>query len=63
MWKQKLGMSIGNGYKIPTCEIIQILKTIGFDAISPCWSSTEDLTKIVATAEECGVRTCILGGG
>lgn len=53
MWKQKLGMSIGNKYSIPTTEIIKMLKSIGFDAISPEWEPNLDLKMIVDTAKTC----------
>lgn len=53
MWKQKLGISIENHYKIPTAEIIKMLKNIGFDAISPAWEQNIDLKSISDTAKEC----------
>ena len=55
MWKQKLGISIGNNYLIPTTKIIKILKIIGFDAVSPEWEPDADLKGIAETAEECGM--------
>lgn len=55
MWKQKLGISIGNHYSIPTTEIIALLKSIGFDAISPDWSTDVDLTETVNAAKAQGL--------
>ena len=53
MWKQKIGISIGNQYDIPTCDVVKILKRIGFDAISPVWKTEEDLSKIACAAKDC----------
>ena len=33
MWKQKISLSIGNRYGFPACEVVKILKQIGFDGI------------------------------
>ena len=53
MWKQKISLSIRNKYSAPTCEIVPMLKQIGFDAISPEWESNDILREIVKAAEEC----------
>lgn len=38
MWKQKIGISLGNNYSgISTPEIVRIVAKIGFDAISLEW--------------------------
>lgn len=55
MWKQKIGMSIGNRYSAETVEVVKLLKTIGFDAVSPEYTTDEALEKIVLTARECGM--------
>lgn len=55
MWNQKIGLSIGNQYAIPTTEVIQMLAQIGFDAISPEWETDADLESIVKTASDCGL--------
>ena len=52
MWKQKLGISVNNNYKIPTTEVVKLIKQIGFDAISPEWENDEKLNAIVKTAKE-----------
>ena len=53
MWKQKLGISLGNHYSIPTEDIIKIAKAVGFDAISPEWEKDVDLDAVVTAAKEC----------
>ena len=51
MWKQKIGISVYNNYyPIPTCEIIPMLKRIGFDAISPEWAENVDLAPVITAA-------------
>ena len=55
MWKQKIGISIGNGYTVPTTEVVKIIAQTGFDAISPLWKRGIDLTDVVATARSCGL--------
>jgi len=52
MWQQKLGISIYNNYRIPTTEVVKLVKQIGFDAISPEWENDEKLYEIVKTAKE-----------
>ena len=37
MYKQKIGISISNNYVRPINEVIEIIKNVGFDAISPVW--------------------------
>ena len=56
MWKQKLGISIYNNYKIPTTEVVKLVKQIGFDAVSPEWESDEKLNEIVKVAKEYNVE-------
>ena len=55
MWKQKIGISIGNSYAIPTTEVVKMLAQIGFEAISPDWKRGIDLTDVISTARECGL--------
>lgn len=56
MWKQKIGISVGNQYAVPTSEVVKIVKASGFDAISPVWETLEKLTEIAETARECGLE-------
>lgn len=55
MWKQKIGISIGNDYNIPTVDVVKMVKRIGFDAISPVWKTSSDLFEIVKAAKESGL--------
>lgn len=55
MWKQKIGISVGNAYAIPTPEVVKLLARTGFDAISPAWKKGIDLTDVVETARNCGL--------
>lgn len=52
MWKQKLGISIAKKYDIPMLDVIKMLHTIGFDAISPEWDNDKALDEIVIAAKE-----------
>lgn len=53
MWKQKIGISIGNAYDIPATEVVKLIAKTGFDAISPLWSPDIDLTEVVLAARDC----------
>lgn len=55
MWKQKIGISIGNQYSLPLPEVIKIIKAVGFDAVSPVYKSDEDLSDVVNAAKENGL--------
>ena len=52
MWKQKIGISLGNGYTIPTADVIGLVKQIGFDAVSPVWSAKADMEAVYRAAKE-----------
>lgn len=56
MWKQKIGISVGNSYAIPTQEVVKIVAGAGFDSISPLWKRDIDLTDVVNTARSCGLE-------
>lgn len=56
MWNQKIGISVGNNYTIPTTDIIKLLAQIGFDAISPEWCKQNDLRKLIDCARNCGLE-------
>lgn len=62
MWKQKIGISVGNAYPIPTTEVVKIVAQAGFDAISPAWKQGIDLADIVETARDCGLAIQSLHG-
>lgn len=55
MWKQKIGISVGSRYSIPTLQAVELLAKIGFDAISPEWNDREQLTDIVSCARQNGM--------
>ena len=55
MWKQKIGISIGNTYAIPTTEVVKMVARTGFEAISPAWKQGIDLTDVIDTARDCGL--------
>ena len=55
MYKQKIGISVGNNYSIPTIDLIKMLKEIGFDAISPEWKEDAQIGEVVKKAREYGL--------
>lgn len=55
MYQQKIGISIYNSYSVPTTDVIQMVKEIGFEAISPEWSRDADLGELVQKGRECGL--------
>lgn len=55
MWKQKIGISIGNNYDLPINEVIDIIAKTGFDAVSPEWKKGVDLGAIVDYARSKGL--------
>jgi sugar phosphate isomerase/epimerase len=55
MYQQKIGISIYNSYSIPTTDVIQMVKEIGFEAISPEWSQEVDLGELVQKGRDCGL--------
>lgn len=54
MWKQKIGISVGNDYSRPTTEVIGIVANAGFDAVSPEWEDNIDIDSIVNAAKDNG---------
>ena len=56
MYKQKIGISIGSKSDILIPETLQIIKNVGFDAISPVWQSDSELKEIVKFAGELGLE-------
>lgn len=47
MWKQKIGISVGG---TPDAAHLAMLAQIGFDAVSPSWSTAEDLVELTRLA-------------
>lgn len=56
MYKQKIGISISNNYVRPINEVIEIIKNVGFDAISPVWEKGVSLEEIVKFAQSKGLE-------
>lgn len=56
MWQQKIGISLGNHYSVPTPALVKIVKAVGYDAISPEWEPGADLDSIISTARECSLE-------
>ena len=56
MYKQKIGISYENGYHLPNQELLQMMKNVGFDAISPGWISEDILHEIVDIASQLGLE-------
>lgn len=51
MWKQKIGISLGNHYELPTNEIVDIVCKTGFDAVSFEWEKNINLEANVCAAK------------
>lgn len=62
MYKQKIGISVGNNYSIPTIDVIKLLKEIGFDAISPEWKKDAKIDELVKNSTriwaDCSIPAC-----
>ena len=57
MWKQKIGISVGNkGWFRPMSEVMQMLKKIGFDAVSPEWEKDVNMDEVVKAARDAGLE-------
>ena len=56
MYKQKIGISIENQYAVSMVQVLQMIKNVGFEAISPAWKSAEDLAEIADTAKKLGLE-------
>lgn len=48
----KIGFSLQKQYESPITQVIQLLSTAGFSAISPAWSSELDLNLIASCADK-----------
>ena len=53
MWRQKVSVSVGNGYTIPSKDVIEMVAKIGYEAVSLSWSTPEALDVLVSTARAC----------
>lgn len=52
MWKQKIGISLGNHYDISNEELMKMIKGIGFDGVSPEWEKDVEIERIIAAARK-----------
>ena len=55
MWKQKVSVSVGNSYVLPTEEVIAMVGKIGFEVISLACSNGADIDKLTQVARDCGL--------
>ena len=56
MWRKKLGFSIGRSFGMSIPEAVQMLKTIGFDAVSPEWAADGRHREYIRAAQEAGLQ-------
>ena len=56
MYKQRIGISFAKSYDLAIGEMLQIIKNVGFDGISPVWKSGAELADIVEIAEKLGLE-------
>ena len=56
MYKQRIGISFAKSYDLAIGEMLQIIKNVGFDGISPVWKSGAELADIVKIAEKLGLE-------
>ena len=56
MYKQKIGISVDKSFDLPIGELLQIIKNVGFDGISPVWERGDGLAGIVKVAERLGLE-------
>ena len=56
MYKQRIGISLAKSYDLAIEEILQIIKNVGFDGISPVWESGGELADIIEIAENLGLE-------
>ena len=55
MYKQKIGISIASKYKTSLNEVLEIIKKVGFDAVSPIWTTPETLKETVEISKGLGL--------
>lgn len=56
MFKQKIGISLASKYDIPMNDVLQIIKNVGFDAVSPIWENESSLDETVTAAKALGLE-------
>ena len=56
MYKQKIGISLESKYAQPLEEVMEIIKKIGFDAVSPIWTTLDEIEKTARIASQLGLE-------
>lgn len=56
MYKQKIGISLVGKYDLPIKEVMSIIKSVGFEAVSPSSNHDVDLGEIAETASALGLE-------
>ena len=56
MWRKKLGFSIGESFGMSISEAVQMIKAIGFDAVSPAWDADGSHLEYIRAARDCGLE-------
>ena len=56
MYKQKIGISLESKYAQPLEEVMEIIKKIGFDAVSPIWTTLDEIEKTARIASRLGLE-------
>ena len=56
MYKQKIGISLAYEYGAPIGDVLGMIKTVGFDAVSPIWTSRKDIDDIAHLASGLGLE-------
>ncbi len=56
MYKQKIGISLESKYGQPLEEVMEIIKKIGFDAVSPIWTTLDEIEKTARIASRLGLE-------
>lgn len=52
----KIGFSLRNDYPLPINQVVKMLKSIGFDAISPAWKDAKALDETIKSIRQAGLQ-------
>lgn len=53
--QQKIGYSLQNNYCLPMPQVLQLLRSAGFDGISPVWQSSQQVQQVAEAADKMGL--------
>ena len=56
MYKQKIGISLGGEFGLSVEEELRLIKSVGFEAVSPVWRAETELAEAAAVAAELGLE-------